>query len=127
MSLAIDPAQNVRTPRDAEVSITSSAEVWDLGGPSRGAGFSAPVRTLPDRTRTNGPNLGSCPSGRSVRVGAFEPHREKRESLILGGFFTAALLIGAVFGGVFSDSGVELNEEVAYSGTAIGAEPAATR
>ena len=127
MSLAIDPAQNIRKNRLSEPSVAPSAEVWDLGGFSRGTCLSPTVRTLPAHTRTNGLNLSTSRAAGSRRSRAFELHREKRESLILGGFFTAALLIGAAFGGMFTETGAELNQEVAYAGTAIGAEPAATR
>lgn len=78
-----------------------ASDVWDVPRAVARPAKSASVRTLEPAYRTLERD-GVATSARAYEPAAgFEPGRERRDNLALGGLMAAALIVGSLFGGVF--------------------------
>lgn len=114
MSVVINPSHKAETYRRGCASPASAVEMWDVSGIQRTGAVMGNVRTLPVGGRTVGRTPAPPTDAAKPRGKTFESHRENRESVILGGLFTVALLLGSAFGGVFSGGGEAPMEESAH-------------
>ncbi|WP_175934852.1 hypothetical protein [Corynebacterium sp. Marseille-P4321] len=110
MAIAINPAQGACESGRADRSVSRPAEVWDVESRTNGRKESSDVRTLGAGTRTGELRVRSVEDVTDVEAGSFEPRRENRESVLLGGLFAATLIVGSFIGGAFGQT------EVAPSG-----------
>ncbi|MEH0146284.1 hypothetical protein V6D40_01225 [Corynebacterium sp. Q4381] len=78
-----------------------ASEVWDVNRGSSRTGERAVVRTLAPANRT-AERTAAPAGGRALpQHDGFEPGRERRDNLALGGLMAAALIAGSLFGGAF--------------------------
>lgn len=83
-----------------------ASEVWDVNGGGTCGRKAATVRTLAHANRTaERTDTPVCKpdAGEHER---FEPGRERRDNLALGGLMAAALIAGSLFGGAFGTGDV---------------------
>lgn len=78
-----------------------ASEVWDVPRVGSHTGGGATVRTLSSSYRTAGRSVMDADVRASQRSDGFEPGRERRDNLALGGLMAAALIAGSLFGGAF--------------------------
>lgn len=78
-----------------------ASEVWDVPRAAARSTKSASVRTLEPSYRTLERDDVAASACAAEQAAGFEPGRERRDNLALGGLMAAALIVGSLFGGVF--------------------------
>lgn len=78
-----------------------ASEVWDVNRGGSRAGGQVAVRTLAPSNRTAERTEAVVEDRGSSWEDGFEPGRERRDNLALGGLMAAALIAGSLFGGAF--------------------------
>lgn len=78
-----------------------ASEVWDVPRAIPGAAESPGIRTLAPAYRTLKRDDTAADHLDAVDADGFEPGRERRDNLALGGLMAAALIVGSLFGGAF--------------------------
>ncbi|UIZ91389.1 hypothetical protein JZY91_06345 [Corynebacterium sp. CNCTC7651] len=104
MTIAIRPVTRTTVGNGAAGTTSTAAEVWDIPAAQHCTGAGVAVRQLGATTRTHERGAGRGQVSSAPRGSAFESARERRDNIMLGALFTAALLVGSAFGGVFSSA-----------------------
>lgn len=115
MSVAINPVQKHHGVRSNRPSASLPAEVWDVDSVGGNRRCAADVRTLNRDIRTHDALRSAAVRTPRDRSDSFEPRRENRESIFLGAFLAAALMIGSVFGGVLAGPEAASDEVSAHT------------
>lgn len=84
----------------------SASEVWDVNRGGSDGRKAAGVRTLAPANRTAERTSATACGRDDVGHERFEPGRERRDNLALGGLMAAALIAGSLFGGAFGTGDV---------------------
>ncbi len=105
MSVVINPVQRPFVGRQAAPAVVPPAEVWDVELSGSQISAQNAVRTISFDGRKNERPDGAQNTGAVRDESPFESRRETRDTVLLGVCMTAALLIGAAFGGEFSGVG----------------------
>ena len=112
MTMMQNSTYGASTPRYEMAYTPSRADEWDIETRGVRRCGDEHVRTLSDSIMAGDVGRGD-PAQWPDRVGdRFESHREKRESVLVGLGLSAALVIGSIVGGAFSDDTASMPHQV---------------